>query len=163
LNGILKLEPEHADARKALAELLHDTQQWESLWPHLEQEVKAARADATLPANQRADIYARAARCAVELGKFAVANELYDLACATDPKPALRLERAEALYRAKAFEPAAAGFQALAVQQELERPQQIAVYRRLAQIQSELGKASQALVFHQRVLDLDPAHRDTLQ
>src|SRR6185437_15638906 len=101
LHLVLELEPEHADAKLALAELLQDTEQWASLWPHLEQEVARANADPSMP--DRADIYARAARCAVELDRFGAALELFDQAIALAPQPALQIERAEALYRSKAL------------------------------------------------------------
>ncbi|HEY1558094.1 MAG TPA: tetratricopeptide repeat protein, partial [Kofleriaceae bacterium] len=89
LHLILDIAPEHADAKQALAELLHDTHQWETLWPHLEQEVERARADASLPAAERADVYTRAARCALELDHFGDALELYEQACALDQAPSL--------------------------------------------------------------------------
>jgi tetratricopeptide (TPR) repeat protein len=156
---ILDLDPEHADAKQALAELLHDTQQWESLWPHLEQEVARASGD-DVPAAERHDIYTRAARCAVELANLPTAIELFDAAAAIDPRPETLLDRADALYRNKALEPAADAYQALVGR--LERPQLKTVYRRLAAIHTELGKLPQAQLFHHKVLDIDPQHRDTL-
>src|SRR6185437_6006174 len=103
LHLVLELEPDHGDAKLALAELLQDTKQWETLWPHLEQEVARAESDASIPAGERADVFARAARCALELDKLGVALELYEQAAALDPKPALQIERAEAQYRSKAL------------------------------------------------------------
>jgi len=165
LHRILALDPEHADARAALAELLAETRQWEDLWPHLEQEVARARADAALPPKERLDLYARAARCAAELGRYPAALELYDLSCAIEPRPALLLERADALYKSGALEPAAAAYQTIALQHAgtLERPQLLALYLRLAQIYTALGKAAQAQAFHEKVLELEPRHRETLE
>jgi tetratricopeptide (TPR) repeat protein len=167
LHRVLELDPEHADARAALAELLAETRQWEDLWPHLEQEVARARDDAAMPAQERLELYARAARCAVELGRFPTALELYDAACALEDRPALQLERADALFRSTALEAAAAAYQAIALQhaqaQALDRAQLVGIHRRLAQIHTALGKPAQAQAFHGKVLDLDPRHRETLE
>ncbi len=165
LHLVLELEPDHADAKRALAELLHDTAQWETLWPHLEQEVARANADASIAATDRAEIYARAARCALELDKLGVALELYDQAAALDVRPALQIERAEALYRSKALVDAASSLQSILLrhQQVLDRAQLVAVYRRLAEVHTALGKTSQAQLFHQKVLEVEPKHGATLK
>ena len=141
LHLILELEPEHADAKQALAELLHATEQWESLWPHLEQEVARARAEPAPPAAERLEIFTRAARCALELDRFDTALERYDLACARDPKPALAIEKAKTLFRARSLEAAAAAYQSILLRHAtaLDHAALIAAYRRLAEIQSTLG------------------------
>ncbi len=163
LHRILEIDPDHADAKRALAELLADNQEWESLWPHLEEQVAKTRSDTTTPPAERREIYMKAARCAVELGKFSRAQDLYDLAEKTAPDPSIQIDRADALYRGKQIDAAVATLQALVNDAaNLERVQRIAVYRRLAQINTELGKPAQAQQFHTKVLDLDPAHRDTL-
>jgi tetratricopeptide (TPR) repeat protein len=164
LHLILDLAPDDVAAKQALADLLHDTRQWETLWPHLEQEVTRAKADANLPSGERAELYARAARCALELDKFETALDLYDHAISLDGRATLQLERAEALYRAKSLDAAAAAYQTIVLRhaQALERAQMIAVYHRLADIHTALAKLAQAQLFHQKVLELDPAHRPTL-
>ena len=161
---ILELAPEHADAKQALAELLHDTRQWESLWPRLEQELQRVADDDSIGPAERTDIYTRAARCAVELANFPTAIELYNAACELDPSAATLLERADALYRSKALDAAAASYQTIVARHAtaLDRPQLTALYRRLAVIYTELGKLPQAQMFHQKVLEIDPTHRDTL-
>lgn len=165
LHRILERDPEHADARQALAGLLAETRQWEDLWPHLEQEVARASGDQAMPAKELQGLYERAARCAVELGKFPVALELYDLACALGPRPGLLLDRADALYRQEALEAAATAYQTIAAQHApaLDRVQLLGLYRRLAQVHTALGKPTQAQAFHRKVLDLDPRHRETLE
>ncbi|MGE3545140.1 MAG: tetratricopeptide repeat protein, partial [Kofleriaceae bacterium] len=165
LERILALEPDHTDAKQAMSQLLHDAREWESLWPHLEQQVRAINDNSNAPIADRYDAYMKAGRCALELGKFSAALELYDQACAIDPKPATQLERAEALHRSGALEPAATAYQAIATQHgtSLERAQLITVYRRLAQIHTELGKPTQAQMFHQKVLDIDGSDRDALR
>jgi golgin subfamily B member 1 len=164
LHLILELAPDNADAKQALAELLQDTKQWESLWPHLEQQVADAKANTGAPASDRADVFARAARCAIELDNFDTALELYDQACALDPSPALFVERAEALYRSKALEAAVASFHTIVLRfaQGLERDQLVAVYRRLAELHTLLGKHAQAQLFHHKALELDANDRITL-
>jgi tetratricopeptide (TPR) repeat protein len=163
LHRILEIAPDHADAKQALADLLADNQEWESLWPHLVEQVSKARLDQSAPPADRRDVFMKAAHCAVELGKFAQALELYDLAAQTAPDPSVQILRADALYRSKAIDGAIATLQALVNDAaNLERIQRIAVYRRLAQIHTELGKPAQAQQWHTKVLDLDPAHRDTL-
>ncbi|MGE0549929.1 MAG: tetratricopeptide repeat protein [Kofleriaceae bacterium] len=165
LDRILALEPDHADAKQAMAQLLHDSREWETLWPHLEQQVRKINDNSNAPIAERHDAYMKAGRCALELGKFSAALELYDQACAIDPKPATQLERAEALHRSGALEPAAAAYQEIATQHggSLERAQLTAVFRRLAQIHTELGKPTQAQMFHQKVLDIDATDRDALR
>jgi tetratricopeptide (TPR) repeat protein len=162
LHLILEISPDHPDAKQALSELLHDLQQWQSLWPHLEQEVARAKAE-NLPAPDRVEIFVRAARCALELDKFETALELYDLACALDASPALAIERAEALFRSKSLEAAAAAFQTIVLRhgQTIERSQLVPVYRRLAEIHTALGKLAQAQLFLQKVLEIDGNHRAT--
>jgi tetratricopeptide (TPR) repeat protein len=161
---ILEIDPANADAKQALAELLHDTQEWSTLWPHLEQQADHARSDTAMPATEKAAIFAKAGRCALELGKTRAAIELYDLAIASDPSPTTQLARAEALYRSKSLEAAAAAYQTVATvhAKGLDRPQQISVYRQLGAIQAELGKLPQAIGFYQKVLDLEPSDPTTL-
>ncbi len=163
LHRILEIEPAHADAKQALAELMHDNHEWESLWPHLEAQVAAARRDDAMAAADRAEVYTKAARCAVELGRFPVAMELYELALGLAPGATTLIERAEALYRAASLEAAALSFQTVATTPNLERAQRIAVYRRLAQIQTELGRTQAAQQSHGKVLDLDPTNAATLE
>lgn len=162
LQKILELDPDHADAKQGLADLLSKTQQWETLWPHLE--VAVARIEPTTPAAEKNDIYLKAARCAVELDKFATALDLFDRAIALDPKPAVQLERADALYRSKSLDAAAAAYQTIVTMHgpQLQRSEVSDVYRRLAKIYTELGKPQQAQTFHKKLLDGDPAHRETL-
>ncbi|MFN0246038.1 MAG: tetratricopeptide repeat protein [Kofleriaceae bacterium] len=165
LHRILEITPDHADAKQALADLLADNHEWESLWPHLVEQVSKARHDQSSPPADRRDVFLKAAHCAVELGKFAQALELYDLAAhlTTTPDPAVQILRADALYRSKAIDGAIATLQTLVHDAaNLERVQRIAVYRRLAQIHTELGKPAPARQWHTKILDLDPAHRDTL-
>ncbi|MEO8705170.1 MAG: tetratricopeptide repeat protein [Kofleriaceae bacterium] len=155
---ILELDPEHGDAKQAYAELLADTRQWEALWPHLEAEVARVRGD------DRLDVLVRAARCAVELDRFAIALELYDEASAIDATPATQLERADALYRSKNVDAAAAAYQTIIARHQatLDRTQLMMVYRRLSAIHTELGKLPQAQTFHNKVLDLEPTNAGAL-
>jgi tetratricopeptide (TPR) repeat protein len=162
LAKILELDPEHADAKQGLAELLSKTQQWETLWPHLAQEVDRVGGDANATPGEKIDVYTRAARCAVELDKLPIALELYDAVLEIEPSPAIQLERADALYRSKQLEAAAAAYQTVIAAHALAKPQQLDVYRRLATIYTALGKSVQAGTFHKKVLDIDPTHRETL-
>lgn len=165
LQRILDIAPDHADAKQAMAELLHDSQEWESLWQHLEEQAARAKADEAMAPAERLAILSKAARCALELGKFKIAIELYDLACAIDQTPATQLDRAEALYRSKSLDASAMAYQTIIARHgtALEREQLIAIYRKLGAIHTELGKAAQAVTFYQKVLDLDGNHRETLQ
>src|SRR5690606_22398813 len=110
LQRILDIAPDHADAKQAMAELLHDSQEWESLWQHLEEQAARAKADEAMAPAERLAILSKAARCALELGKFKIAIELYDLACAIDQTPATQLDRAEALYRSKSLDASAMAY-----------------------------------------------------
>ena len=162
LERILEIDPDHTDAKQALGELLHDTQEWASLWEHLAERAEHAKRDEAMP--DRLAVIAKAARCALELSKFKIANELYDLAASLDTSAATQIDRAEALYRSNALEAAAAAYQTIVARfgTTLERAQQIAVYRKLGAIQAELGRLAPAASFYQKVLDLDGAHRETL-
>ncbi|HTL32335.1 MAG TPA: tetratricopeptide repeat protein [Kofleriaceae bacterium] len=161
---ILELDPDNADAKQAIAELLHDTEEWAELWRHLEGQAARAQNDSTMPATERAQILAKAGRCALELGKFSTAIDLYDAAAGLDPTAQTQLDRAEALYRSKALDAAAAAFHTVATVhgRALERPKQIELYRRLGAVHAELGKTSQAVVFYGKLLDLDPNDQATL-
>lgn len=165
LQRILELDPDHVDAKRALAELLHDTQEWEALWPHLSSEAARMRSDTTLPPAERLAVLGKAARCALELSNATAALDLYDAACALDSGPVTELERAEALYRTQQLDAAVASFQAIATRHasSLERAQLFGVYRRLAGIHAELGNVPQAVSFHRKALDIDPRHRASLE
>ncbi|HEY5948922.1 MAG TPA: tetratricopeptide repeat protein [Kofleriaceae bacterium] len=164
LQRILDLDPDHGDAKQAMAELLHDTQEWASLWEHLEDQAARAKADDSMPPADRLAIFSKAARCALELSKFKTSIELYDLASAIDQTPQTQLDRAEALYRSNSLDAAAMAYQTIIAryQSALERPQLIAIYRKLGAIHAELGKTPQAVAFYQKVLDLDGNHSETL-
>ncbi|HSK01551.1 MAG TPA: tetratricopeptide repeat protein, partial [Kofleriaceae bacterium] len=58
-----------------------------------------------------------------------------------------------------------AAYQTIALQHApaLDRAGLLGLYRRLAQIHTALGKPAQAQAFHQKVLDLEPRHRETLE
>ncbi|HEX5061998.1 MAG TPA: tetratricopeptide repeat protein, partial [Kofleriaceae bacterium] len=163
LERILEIDPEHVDAKQAMAELLHDTQEWASLWEHLEDQAERAQTDEAMPAPERLAIFQKAARCALELRKFAVSIALYDAALAIDQSPQTQLDRAEAFYRSNALDAAAAAYQTILAryQTTLERPQLIEINRKLGAIYAELGKTGQAVTFYQKVLDLDGNHRET--
>lgn len=166
LRQVLELDPGHRDAKQALAEVLQGAGQWDTLWPHLEQEVAHARADAAMPADKRLELYLRAARCAVEVGKHAAALELYDLAAALDPGSlAIAFDRADALYRGAQWEAATKAYQTLLVA-HVDRlaPGELGLaYRRLGAIHDELGKTNQAIAFHQKAIDADPTNHESLE
>jgi tetratricopeptide (TPR) repeat protein len=165
LQRILEIAPDHADAKQAMAELLHDSQEWESLWSHLEEQAARAKADESMPAAERLAIFSKAARCALELSKFKTAIELYDLASPLDQTPTTQVDRAEALYRSNSLDAAALAYQTIVARHQttLERTQLIAIYRKLGAIHAELGKVPQAVGFYQKVLDIDGTHRETLE
>jgi tetratricopeptide (TPR) repeat protein len=165
LRRVLELDPDHRDAKRALAEVLEDAGQWETLWPHLEQQVAAMRADPSVPADKRLEVLAQAARCATELGKHAAALELYDLALAVDPTVvALQLDRADVMFRSKLWDAATKAYQNLLVQPERLGQAQIGLaYRRLGQIHDEQGKTNQAIAFHQKAIDVDPTNHESLE
>ena len=165
LQRILEIDPDNADAKKALSELLHDNQEWEALWPHLQEQAERAKADLGMPPEERLAIFSKAARCAVELGKYPAAIVFYDAASELDKTPATQLDRAEALFRSRNIDASATAYQTLVARfsGQLERPQMVNVYRKLGTIHAELGKVPQAVTYYQKVLDLDPTQRDTLE
>lgn len=154
LHSVLKLEPDHPDATHALAELLADQREWETLWPRLEQEVARSGDDA--------DLLTRAARCALELDKFDKARELFDRAFEIAPSAALAIERADALFTARAFEDAVTAYQAALLVEGVDNPLRVRVHRRLAEVFTQLGRLVSARRHHQDVLALEPTHADTL-
>ncbi len=166
LERALEIDPHSAAARDALGSILSETGRWEALWPHLAEQANRIREDADATADQRRDVYLRAARCAVELGNGDRALELLDLALALDPAHlGVLLARAEALFRTESWEQAARAYNSILVQHAtgLERSQSADLYRRLAHIQKQLGRAVQASAFYQKALELDPRHRSTLE
>jgi len=154
LHSVLKLEPDHPDATHALAELLADQREWETLWPRLEQEVARSGDDA--------DLLARAARCALELDKFDKARELFERAFELAPSASLALERADALFTARSFEDAVSAYQAALQVDGLDNALRVRVHRRLAEVFTHLGRLVSAHRHHQDVLALEPNHADTL-
>lgn len=164
LNAILSIDPDHADAKLALTELLADQRKWEDLWPRLELEVTRSGEDESIAAATRADLHARAARCALEIDKFDRANALFKRAAELDPSPALQLERAEALVRSRSLEEAAAAYQTLVDDSAtLDRPLRVRLHRKLAEVNTMLGRLGQAHKNHHDVLALEPEHADTLR
>jgi len=166
LERVLEIDPKNAAARDALGEILSETGRWEALWPHLAEQANRIREDADATPDQRREVYLRAARCAVELQNSDKALELYDLALAIDPAHlGVLVARAEALFRSQSWEQAARAYNSILVQHAagLERSQSADLYRRLAHIQKQLGRAVQAGAFYQKALELDPRHRATLE
>ncbi|HEU5059201.1 MAG TPA: tetratricopeptide repeat protein [Kofleriaceae bacterium] len=166
LERVLEIDPKNAEAGEILGEILSAGGRWESLWPHLIERVNRIREDADATPDQRREVFTRAARCAVELGNTERALELYDLALAIDPAHlGVLLARADALFRAQSWEQAARAYNSILVQHatSLERSQSAELYRRLAMIQKQLGRAVQAAAFYQKALELDPRHRATLE
>src|SRR5205814_6833724 len=84
LARVLELDPQHAEAKRDLGEILSDAGQWDALWPHLEQRVRALEASRDAGKEERIDVLGRAARCAAGMRDFARALELYDKALALD-------------------------------------------------------------------------------
>jgi tetratricopeptide (TPR) repeat protein len=166
LERILELEPAHAEATEELTDLLASAGKWEALWPHLERMVDRATSDPDLPAQERKDLFTRAARCAAEIGQAGKASELLELVLAMDPSDArVQLARADALFRAKSWEEAARAYQGLVVQHgsDLEVAARADAYRRLGFVHRQLGRAQQAVVFYQKALELDRGHREAFE
>src|SRR5262249_18685380 len=132
LHRIVELDPDQAGAKRALAEMLAGTQQWEGLWPHVEKLAETIGDPPDASPEERREAYLQAGRCALELGKLEQALQLMDRAVAIDPGhvPVL-LERADALYRTQAWEPAANAYHAVLTQHAavLEVAQRAAAFR----------------------------------
>ena len=166
LERVLEIEPHNAAASAALGDILTQTGRWESLWPHMAEQVARIREDSDATPEQRREVYLRAARCAVELENTDRALEILDLALAAEPAHlGVLLARADALFRAQSWEQAARAYNSILVQHAtaLDRSQSADLYRRLALIQKQLGRALQAAAFYQKALELDPRHRATLE
>src|SRR5262249_19646736 len=114
LRRAVELDPDHGGAKKALAEMLAGTQQWEALWPHVERRAETIGDKPDALPEERREAYVQAAHCALELGKAEKALELMDRAVAIDPGHVpVQLERADALYRSQSWEPAVKAYQAI--------------------------------------------------
>lgn len=165
LERALAADRNNERVRGVLCAILSDAGKWEALWPHLsEMANRATLSDATPEA--RRDIYLRAARCAVEIGKSPRALELLDLAHDLAPGDVhVLLARGDALYRSESWEAAAKAYNTVLVQDggTLDRGQVGGVYRRLALINKQLGREAQATAFYKKVLELDPKNRQTLE
>jgi tetratricopeptide (TPR) repeat protein len=166
LQRIVELDPDNLDAKHGLTELLAGTRQWEALWPHIEQLAETMAHDPDASPDQRRETYLRAARCALELGKSAPARELMDRAVAIDPaNVAVLLERADALRRSEAWEPAVKAYQSILVQHAatLDASQRITAFGKLALIHQQLGRVPQTFAYYRKVLEIEPHHQETLQ
>lgn len=165
LRRIVELDPEHADAKQDLTELLAGARDWEALWPFASERAATIGNDPSASAAERREACLQAARCALELGKGDRALELLDRAVAVDPShvPTL-LERADALRRTEAWEAAVKAYQAILVQhtERLAPAERAAAFRSLARVHQRLGRQPQALAYYRKVLDVDPRDRETL-
>jgi tetratricopeptide (TPR) repeat protein len=167
LERALESEPGNERVRVVLAKILQDAGKWEALWPHIStMATRAEQSGASTPPEARRDLYLRAARCAVEIGKSARALELLDLAQVLDPADVdVQLARADALYRGESWDAAAKLYNTVLVQHDitLDKSQIAGVYRRLALIHKQLGKEGQASAFYKKVLEIDSSNRQTLE
>jgi tetratricopeptide (TPR) repeat protein len=166
LRRILELDPGHVAAKKALAELLSGAQKWEALWPHVENLAQTVDAKPDASANERRDAYLQAARCALELGKSEPALSFLDRAVALDPDyvPVL-LERADALHRIQALEPAAKAYHAILVEHAaaMEAQARATTFRKLALIHKQLGQLPQTFGYYHKALEFAPHDGQTLR
>lgn len=163
---IVELDPDDAGAKQRLIELLTATRSWEALWPHLEQLAEGIDRHPDLPSEERRQICLRAARCALEVGRFEQASKLMDRAVAIAPSDvSVLLERADALRRSEAWEPAIKAYQAILVQQTgaLDGAQRATAFRKLALIHKRLGNLPQTLAYHRKVLEFDEHDQETLK
>jgi len=163
LERVLALDPDHADAKLGLGEMLASAGQWEALWPHLEQRVVQLRSDPDAAPAERRDAFLEAARCAVEIGRLPRALDLYEQALALDPTDAAALlGRADALGRSRSWDAAMKAYDAFLARPGLDAAGRADVYRRMAQLEKERGRVAQALVYYQKVLEADAGHRGAL-
>ena len=163
---MLELDSGHAEARRVLAEILAGAGQWAALWPHLEDKCSACRAIATRRRRGATTPTSRPRAARRRSASPRARSSLFDLALEIDPhRVPVLLARADALVQDQAWDAAATAYNAILVRHSaaLERGQRIEVHRRQAQIQSQLGHPTQVLALYQKVLEIDPRHRETLQ
>jgi tetratricopeptide (TPR) repeat protein len=166
LRRIVELDPENLDAKHELTELLAGTKKWEALWPHAAELAEAIGRDPDASPEQRRETWLRAARCALEIGKSEEALKLMDRAVAIAPgNVSVVLERADALRRTGASEPAIKAYQSILVQHAsaLDASQRADAFRKLALIHKQLGHVAQSLSYYNKVLEVDAHHQETLK
>jgi tetratricopeptide (TPR) repeat protein len=159
----IALDPEHVDSGRPLADMYFHDQQWIELRPVIEM---LCRKVGALRAQELNELYYRAARCTEELGDHQRALQHYKAAHDIDPTytPTL-IGRADLLFKLRDWEGAGKIYQMLLAQHG-GGPSQIDVariYHRLGLVRQATGERKKALAMFDRVLEHDPARRETLE
>ncbi|MBV8761915.1 MAG: tetratricopeptide repeat protein, partial [Deltaproteobacteria bacterium] len=163
--AVISLDPEHVEAGRPLADLYFNDQQWAELSPVIDM---LCRKVGQLHADPRElnELYYRAAKTADELGDFQKALGYYKAAYDIDSTylPTL-VGRADLLFKMQDWDNAGKIYQTILVQHRdgQDEADVVRIYNRLGQVRQNLGERKKALNMFEKALEIDPAHRDTLQ
>src|SRR5678816_2683202 len=163
--AVIALDPEHVDAGRPLADLYFNDSQWSELSPVIDmlcRKVGQLHADP----KELNELYYRAAKTADELGDHQKALGYYKAAYDIDSTylPTL-VGRADLLFKMQDFEAAGKIYQTILVQHRDGQGEAdvVRIYFRLGQVRQNLGERKKALNMFEKALEIDPAHRETLE
>ena len=163
--AVIALDPEHVDAGRPLAELYFNAQEWAPLSPVIDM---LCRKIGQLHADPRDlnELYYRAAKCADELSDFSKALGYYKAAYDIDSTylPTL-IGRADLLFKMQDWDNAGKIYQTILVQHRDGQNERevVRIYNRLGMVRQALGERKKALNMFEKALEIDPAHRETLE
>jgi tetratricopeptide (TPR) repeat protein len=163
--AVMALDPEHVEAGRPLAELLFGAKDWQPLAPVIEMLVRKVAHSHPDPRDLN-ELYYRAARTNDELGDYDRALAYYKAAYDIDSTylPTL-IGRADLLFKMQDWDGAGKIYQTILVQHRDSQAEGevVRIYFRLGMVRQNLGERKKALNMFEKALEIDPAHRDTLQ
>jgi tetratricopeptide (TPR) repeat protein len=159
----LEVDPDHQQAGEPLAQIYFRDGRFEELEPVLDMLVRKAdrRDNRTLQ-----DLYFKLARTSDALGKNDKALKYYRAAYDIDSTHLPTLTgMAALLYRTEDWDRAFKIYQTILVHhRDSQRAEEIVdIFFRLGNIKLKLGERKKALNMFEKALEIDPAHRDTLE
>ncbi len=167
---VLDLDPEHVQAGEPLADIYFRDEKWAELEPILDMLVRKAdqggQAAGKKDNKEQNQLYYRLARTADELGNSDKALRFYKLAYDLDSTflPVL-LGRAALLYRMEDWDGAFKIYQTILVHhRDSQKESEIVdIFYRLGNIKLKQGERKKALNMFEKALEIEAAHRPTLQ
>ena len=163
--AVISLDPEHVDAGRPLAELYFQSQEWAPLAPVIDMLVRKIAQTHPDP-RELNELYYRAAKTADELGDYQRSLAYYKAAYDIDATYLPTLTgRADLLFKMQDWDGAGKIFQTILVQHRDSLAEQdvVRIYNRLGMVRQALGERKKALNMFEKALEIDPAHRETLQ
>ncbi len=163
--AVIALDPEHVEAGKPLANIYFEAREWAPLAPVIDMLVRKVAQSHPDP-RELNELYYRAARTWDELGDPDKALGYYKAAYDIDSTflPTL-VGRADLLFKMQDWDGAGKIYQTILVQHRDSQAEAdvVRIYYRLGMVRQALGERKKALNMYEKALEIDPAHRHTLQ